>query len=51
MGIIYTTYSYIASFTGKKSDIVLTETKINVSANKLIHHLKLRELNLQKKTK
>ena len=42
MGIIETTYSYIARFAGKKSEVVLTEAKINVSANRLIHHLKLR---------
>lgn len=49
MGILYSTYSYFASwFPGQK--IVLTEAKITVSANRLIHHLKLREVELQKKT-
>lgn len=51
MGLFYSTYTYLASFYQSHDKVDLTETKIKLSATKLIHYLKLQQATLQDKTK
>lgn len=50
MGLFYSMMSYFKSFYGTQP-LQLNETKIVVSANKLIHTLKLKQLQVQKEAK
>jgi catechol-2,3-dioxygenase len=50
MGLFYSMMSYFKSFYGTQP-LQLNETKIVLSANKLIHTLKLKQLQVQKEAK
>jgi hypothetical protein len=49
MGLFYSTLSYLKSFYSTPPPVIpLNETKINVSANKLIHTLRHKQIKIQK---
>ena len=50
MGLFYSMMSYFKSFYATQP-LQLNETKIVLSANKLIHTLKLKQLQVQKEAK
>ena len=51
MGVLYSTWSYIASYFKQEGNEHLNAVKIKISAQKLSHTLRLKQMKLQDKTK